>query len=259
MKDYYWLNEDSKQFLERGYLQKGESPKKRIRAIAEAAEKYLRQSGFADKFEDYMKRGFYSLSSPVWSNFGKDRGLPISCNGVYIDDKMDSILRKQAEVGMQTKHGSGTSGYFGDLRGRGVVGALGSPSSNNNRITAGTGTLGGISGNATNTITAANLPDHEHDLKSDTNDQFYVTSTVGGLSGTNTSAGGAASDGASGSKMSTSGGLTTATNSALRSKSSSFVVGDISIKAIINRKANPNRILKSISINPIVDLYFSLV
>jgi ribonucleoside-diphosphate reductase alpha chain len=120
MKDYYWLNEDSKQFLERGYLQKGESPKKRIRAIAEAAEKYLRQSGFADKFEDYMKRGFYSLASPVWSNFGRARGLPISCNGVYVDDKMDSILRKQAEVGMQTKHGSGTSGYFGDLRARGI-------------------------------------------------------------------------------------------------------------------------------------------
>jgi ribonucleoside-diphosphate reductase alpha chain len=119
MKDYYWLNEDSKQFLERGYLQKGETAKKRIRSIAEAAEKYLRQSGFADKFEDYMKRGFYSLASPVWSNFGRDRGLPISCNGVYIDDKMDSILQKQAEVGMQTKHGSGTSGYFGDLRARG--------------------------------------------------------------------------------------------------------------------------------------------
>ena len=120
MKDYYWLNEDSKQFLERGYLKKGESAKKRIRNIAEAAEKYLKQSGFADKFEDYMKRGFYSLSSPVWSNFGRTRGLPISCNGVYIDDKMQSILRKQAEVGMQTKHGSGTSGYFGDLRGRGT-------------------------------------------------------------------------------------------------------------------------------------------
>jgi ribonucleoside-diphosphate reductase alpha chain len=119
MKDYYWLNEDSKQFLERGYLQKGESPKKRIRSIAEAAEKYLRQSGFADKFEEYMKRGFYSLASPVWSNFGRDRGLPISCNGVYVGDKMDSILHKQAEVGMQTKHGSGTSGYFGDLRARG--------------------------------------------------------------------------------------------------------------------------------------------
>ena len=120
MRDYYWLNEDSQQFLERGYLRKGESPKKRIRGIAEAAEKYLKQSGFADKFEDYMKRGFYSLSSPVWSNFGRARGLPISCNGVYVDDKMQSILQKQAEVGMQTKHGSGTSGYFGSLRGRGV-------------------------------------------------------------------------------------------------------------------------------------------
>ena len=119
MKDYYWLNDDSKQFLERGYLRKGETAKKRIRSIAEAAEKYLRQGGFADKFEDYMKRGFYSLASPVWSNFGRDRGLPISCNGVFINDKMDSILRKQAEVGMQTKHGSGTSGYFGDLRARG--------------------------------------------------------------------------------------------------------------------------------------------
>ena len=119
MKDYYWLNEDSKQFLERGYLKKGESPKKRVRTIAEAAEKYLRQSGFADKFEEYMKRGFYSLASPVWSNFDRDRGLPISCNGVYVGDKMDSILHKQAEVGMQTKHGSGTSGYFGDLRARG--------------------------------------------------------------------------------------------------------------------------------------------
>ena len=85
MKDYYWLNEDSIKFLERGYLKEGESPEKRIRDIAEAAEKYLKQSGFADKFESYMKQGFYSLASPVWSNFGRSRGLPISCNGVYID------------------------------------------------------------------------------------------------------------------------------------------------------------------------------
>ena len=43
MKDYYWLNEDSIKFLERGYLKEGESPEKRIRDIAEAAEKYLKQ------------------------------------------------------------------------------------------------------------------------------------------------------------------------------------------------------------------------
>ena len=113
------MNKDSRAFLKRGYLRDGETAEERGAAIAKAAEDYLGLGGFAKKFEDYLARGFYSLASPVWSNFGRKRGLPISCNGVYIADRMDSILEKQAEVGMQTKHGSGTSGYFGDLRGRG--------------------------------------------------------------------------------------------------------------------------------------------
>jgi ribonucleoside-diphosphate reductase alpha chain len=120
MTEYYWLNKDSRLFLERGYLKDGETPEQRIRDIADAAEGYLSMEGFADKFVSYMKQGFYSLASPVWSNFGRKRGLPISCNGVYVPDRMDGILAKQCEVGMQTKHGSGTSAYFGDLRGRGV-------------------------------------------------------------------------------------------------------------------------------------------
>lgn len=119
MEDYYWLNEDSRVFLERGYL-KGETPEERIKSICDTAQGYLGIEGFSDKFESYMKQGFYSLASPVWSNFGRKRGLPISCNGVYVPDRMDGILAKQSEVGMQTKHGSGTSAYFGDLRGRGA-------------------------------------------------------------------------------------------------------------------------------------------
>ena len=129
MNKYYWLNKDSKAFLKRGYLQDGETPEQRISDIAKAAEKYLKVKGFAAKFEDYMARGFYSLASPVWANFGRERGLPISCNGVYIEDRMDSILDKQAEVGMQTKHGSGTSAYFGALRGRGAEISSGGTSS----------------------------------------------------------------------------------------------------------------------------------
>jgi ribonucleoside-diphosphate reductase alpha chain len=116
---FEWLNEDSITFLKRGYLQEGQDPKGRIREMAEAAEKILQIPGFADKFYGYMGRGFYSLSSPVWANFGLVRGLPISCNGVYIDDTVESILMKSAEVGMQTKNGAGTSGYFGDIRPRG--------------------------------------------------------------------------------------------------------------------------------------------
>ena len=110
-------------------MEDNESPEKRVTDIAKSAEKYLKLKGFAAKFEDYVARGFYSLSSPVWANFGRKRGLPVSCNGVYIEDRMDSILEKQAEVGMQTKHGAGTSAYFGSLRGRGTEIAAGGASS----------------------------------------------------------------------------------------------------------------------------------
>lgn len=118
-KQWYWLNEDSRKFLERGYLADGESAEDRITQIANTAQRYLGFDGFAEKFINYMSRGFYSLSSPIWSNFGRTRGLPISCFGSYIPDTMSGILGKLSEVGIMTKCGGGTSGFFGDLRGRG--------------------------------------------------------------------------------------------------------------------------------------------
>ena len=119
-KDIYWLNKDSRKFLERGYLLDGESAEQRIKDICVAAEKYLQIKGFAEKFEDYLSRGFYSLSSPIWANFGRKRGLPISCFGSYIPDTMPGILEKVAEVGIMTAQGGGTSAYFGGVRGRGT-------------------------------------------------------------------------------------------------------------------------------------------
>lgn len=128
-KPYYWLNSHSRIFLERGYLAENETPENRIKEIAQNAEKILGIPGFADKFEHYMSLGFYSLSTPVWNNFGNKRGLPVSCFGSYIDDTTTSILYKIAEVGMMTKLGGGTSGYFGCLRPRGAKISVGGESS----------------------------------------------------------------------------------------------------------------------------------
>ena len=114
---YYWLNEDSRKFLSRGYI--SEEPEQRIKDIANTAEKYLSMPGFAQKFENYMSRGFYSLSTPVWINFGKQKGLPISCYGSNIDDNLDSILNAGREIGMMSKYGGGTSCYLGNIRPRG--------------------------------------------------------------------------------------------------------------------------------------------
>ncbi|MEZ4103789.1 MAG: ribonucleoside-diphosphate reductase subunit alpha [Candidatus Paceibacterota bacterium] len=119
MDSWYWLNENSRGFLARGYLAEGQTAEDRIEVIAKAAEKFLNRKGFADKFVDYMSKGWISLASPVWSNFGIDKGLPISCFGSYVSDNMGGILYTNAEVGMQSKFGGGCSGYFGDLRERG--------------------------------------------------------------------------------------------------------------------------------------------
>ena len=117
---FEWLTEHSRNFLDSGYLTPGVTAEERIREIADRAEQILGIPGYSDKFYGYMSEGFFSLASPVWSNFGKKRGLPISCFGSHIGDDMGNILYTQSEVGMMSKLGGGTSGYFGKIRHRGA-------------------------------------------------------------------------------------------------------------------------------------------
>lgn len=116
---WYWITENTEAFLARGYLLEGESVQDRVKFVGDHAEKLLGKPGFSAKFVEYVSRGWISMSTPVWTNFGLERGLPISCFGSYIPDDMAGILYSQAEVGMMSKYGGGTSGYFGHLRERG--------------------------------------------------------------------------------------------------------------------------------------------
>lgn len=118
-KPYYWLNDESIQFLKRGYLLEGVEPIERIEQIAQTAQDILGIEGFKEKFVLYMSKGYYSLSSPVWSNFGLNKGLPISCFNTYVPDSIEGILDGVHEVGCMSKFGGGTSGYFGKVRPRG--------------------------------------------------------------------------------------------------------------------------------------------
>ena len=94
--DFSWLTDHSRKFLASGYLTEGVSAEERIKEIADRAEHILGIPGYADKFYNYMSLGYFSLSSPVWSNFGKERGLPISCFGSHVDDDMGNILYNQS-------------------------------------------------------------------------------------------------------------------------------------------------------------------
>ena len=120
-KPFEWLNENSRKFLAAGYIGDGVCAEERIANIAKRAEEILEMPGYAEKFYHYMSEGYYSLASPVWSNFGKERGLPISCFGSHIDDDIGNILYTQSEVGMMSKLGGGTSGYFCKIRPRGAA------------------------------------------------------------------------------------------------------------------------------------------
>ena len=117
---YRWLTEMSQVFLERDYLVDGQTVDQRVDEICNTAEKLLNKPGFAAKFKENFQKGWYSLSTPIWTNFGNERGMPISCFGSSISDSMQSIAYTWAEVAMMTKYGGGTSATFGNLRPRGA-------------------------------------------------------------------------------------------------------------------------------------------
>ena len=116
---YRWLTPESETFLQRDYLLTGQTLDERVDIICAEAERRLGIKDFGKRFKENIQKGWYSLSTPVWTNYGTNRGLPISCFGSFVDDNMESILHSIAEVGMMTKMGGGTSAYFGKLRPRG--------------------------------------------------------------------------------------------------------------------------------------------
>ena len=173
--DFYWANDASLQFMYPDYLDQNETPQTRVRDIANNAETILCINGFADKFYNYMAKGYYSLSTPVLKNFGKENGSPISCFGIDIQDNTSDILRGVAEIGMMTKQGGGTAGYFGKLRPRGA------------NISGGSKSNGSVSfmplfQEVTNTISQTNRRGFfaaYHDIDHDDFDEFMKARTEG--------------------------------------------------------------------------------
>jgi len=118
-----WIKDDQRTFLERGYLDAGESPEQRLQTICDTVQKYCDQMGkteytnnIGERFVNYFEKGWVSLSTPVLKNFGKVDNLPISCNFSILDDSLDDIYKGLHEVGMLAKHGAGTAVNFSDIR-----------------------------------------------------------------------------------------------------------------------------------------------
>ena len=114
-----WLEDEGFQTLCSGYLLPNETPREMYRRVAASAAKYLKKPELEDKFYKYIDNNWLCLASPVASNAGTERGLPISCYSISVDDDLSGIYLSYHETAMLTKHGGGVGKYWGRLRQRG--------------------------------------------------------------------------------------------------------------------------------------------
>ena len=96
-----------KKTISGGYLVLDESPKDAYERVSKAVARRLYKPELAEKFFDYIWKGWLCLASPVLSNTGTDRGLPISCFGIDVADSIADIGQKNLEMMLLAKHGGG--------------------------------------------------------------------------------------------------------------------------------------------------------
>ena len=90
-----------------GYLYNGETPRDAYMRVATTVAKRLYRPELAETFFEYIWKGWLCLASPVLSNTGIDRGLPISCFGIDVADSIQDIGKKNLEMMLLAKHGGG--------------------------------------------------------------------------------------------------------------------------------------------------------
>ena len=120
-KDYpEWMNEVALSTISKGYLLPGETPKKAYKRVSGAIASKLNRPDLENKFFKYIWNGWIGLASPVLSNTGTDRGLPISCFGIDTPDSIRGIGLTNAELMKLTSQGGGVGISLSRIRERGA-------------------------------------------------------------------------------------------------------------------------------------------
>jgi len=107
--------------ISKGYLLDGEKPKDAYWRVATKVAQRLGKPQLATKFFDYIWKGWLNLATPVLSNTGTDRGLPISCFGIDVADSIYDIGNKNLELMLLAKHGGGVGIGINQIRPAGAT------------------------------------------------------------------------------------------------------------------------------------------
>ena len=114
-------NDIYKKTISGGYLLEGESPREAYTRVSKTIARRLYKPELADRFFDYIWKGWLCLASPVLSNTGTDRGLPISCFGIDVADSIMDIGNKNLEMMVLAKHGGGVGIGINMIRPAGAI------------------------------------------------------------------------------------------------------------------------------------------
>jgi ribonucleoside-diphosphate reductase alpha chain len=105
-----------KKTISGGYLLNGETPKDAYNRVCTTVARRLDRPELAETFFKYIWKGWLCLASPVLSNTGTDRGLPISCFGIDVADSIKDIGEKNLEMMLLAKHGGGVGIGINQIR-----------------------------------------------------------------------------------------------------------------------------------------------
>ena len=114
-----WMDQISLATISKGYLLPGETVRQAYRRVAKATASRLKKPELENKFFKYIWNGWIGLASPVLSNMGTERGLPISCFGVDTPDSIRGIGLTNAELMKLTASGGGVGIGVNRIRPRG--------------------------------------------------------------------------------------------------------------------------------------------
>jgi ribonucleoside-diphosphate reductase alpha chain len=118
-----WYTTGGYNLFQQKYLYDAKDFKQQAKRIAKTAASNLPEKHaktFEKKFFNLIWDGHLSCSTPVLANTGTDRGMPVSCEGGYVEDSINGFYQSLHEHAVLTKNGFGTSVYLGDIRPRGV-------------------------------------------------------------------------------------------------------------------------------------------
>lgn len=120
------LTEFGRKTLESKYSLPGEDPQE---TFARAATAYADNEEHAQRLYEYVSKLWFMFATPVISNAGTDRGLPISCFLNYVDDSREGLIDHFAENVWLSSYGGGIGAYWGRVRADGSKTSTGNVSS----------------------------------------------------------------------------------------------------------------------------------